>query len=175
MQSDDALELRGRVVPPAFPLRLDADRESLVNLARLRQRAQLPYVGSSRRRRSASVGLRPRKTARAGKEHERRSGRPAVHAYGAAGGSSASCQWRAEAACSGLQAQPLRPASVIGPKSAGAAEGWSASCSADSIDAALPTPTAAPPAATANSVSASMTRNPNLDITLSIAESLKNR
>jgi hypothetical protein len=98
-----------------------------------------------------------------------------VHPYGpVASGSSASCQCAAEAACSGLHAHPLRPASVMGPSSDGAADGCKAPSSIDSTEAAPATPTAVPPAAAVNSAAQRTARTQNLDIAFSITESLKN-
>jgi hypothetical protein len=95
--------------------------------------------------------------------------------YGAAAsGSSASRGLFADAACSGLHAQPLRPASVIGPSKSGAADGCSAPASIDSTDAAPATPKAVPPITADRRALHRMARTQSLDIASSIAESLKN-
>jgi hypothetical protein len=89
-------------------------------------------------------------------------------------GRSASRAERAAAACSGLHAQPLRPASVIGPSNAGVDEGCSAPDKSESIEAAPATPAAPAPMPAAKSSAQSTERSQNLDIAPSIAESLKN-
>jgi hypothetical protein len=73
-----------------------------------------------------------------------------------------------------LHAQPVRPASVMGPSSMGAEEGWSAPSSMDSTEEAPAKPAPRPKAAALSRAARNKDRRARLDITSSIAEPLKN-
>ena len=91
------------------------------------------------------------------------------------GGRSASFGVRAAAACSGLHAHPLRPLSLIGPRSEGEAEVWSAPLNIASMEPApaKPPPTAA--SAPASSEPSSNDRIVRLDMYLDYSRTCEER
>jgi hypothetical protein len=89
-------------------------------------------------------------------------------------GKSAPAALFAAAACSGLHAHPVRPVSVIGPNSEGAVDGCKAVSNMPSMEEAPAKPAAAVQSAAAATRAWRRGTTGRLDITFSIAESLKN-
>jgi hypothetical protein len=97
-----------------------------------------------------------------------------AHGVLGSAGSSASCARADAAARSGLHSQPTRPAEVIGPSRAGAAEGASAPSSISWSEAAPAKAKRPQNKAPVRSAAASTRRTRVLDTLSIIAESLKN-
>jgi len=151
--SDDPRKLAKRSLPILARFGIQSKPKAFANFTLHRHVAHDRSAGRLRNRRPSAVLLSARRICSGDQRQDDRCCQPSTHrCYGVEEleGSSASCEATAAAACSGVQSQPLRPDSEIGPSSEGVCEGISCVGAASASETARAAPKAAPLSAAAH-------------------------